>query len=285
MPIIYSMTNKYLYSVNGLAIVKMAELFVRIKIGERVPTITELSRMFSLPRGTAQNALLSLQKLEAIKLNIRGHLGSYLIKKNLKLSLEICGFKSITGAVSLPYSKSNYNIAYNIYSLLEKENDITTNLVYVKNADIIMPLLKKERFDFALITKSLFDNIKKDNDNIDILISFKAKEQNKYVIAFNDKNKKEISDGMKIGFDYSSLQHCFIAQNIKKDKKIVYVSANYPTILEYLEKGIVDAAILNAADAIGNYYEIESSFNDEIVLVSKTSNDVISYVLKEIINY
>lgn len=279
------MTNKYLYSVNGLAIVKMAELFVRIKIGERVPTITELSRMFSLPRGTAQNALLSLQKLEAIKLNIRGHLGSYLIKKNLKLSLEICGFKSITGAVSLPYSKSNYNIAYNIYSLLEKENDITTNLVYVKNADIIMPLLKKERFDFALITKSLFDNIKKDNDNIDILISFKAKEQNKYVIAFNDKNKKEISDGMKIGFDYSSLQHCFIAQNIKKDKKIVYVSANYPTILEYLEKGIVDAAILNAADAIGNYYEIESSFNDEIVLVSKTSNDVISYVLKEIINY
>lgn len=279
------MTNKYLYSVNGLAIVKMAELFVRIKIGEKVPTITELSQMFSLPRGTAQNALLSLQKLEAIKLKIRGHLGSYLIKKNLKLLLEICGFKSITGAVSLPYSKSNYNIAYNIYSLLEKENDITTNLVYVKNADIIMPLLKKERFDFALITKSLFDNIKKDNDNIDILISFKAKEQNKYVIAFNGKNKKEISDGMKIGFDYSSLQHCFIAQNIKKDKKIVYVSANYPTILEYLEKGIVDAAILNAADAIGNYYEIESSFNDEIVLVSKTSNDVISYVLKEIINY
>ena len=92
-------------SKNGLATKTIAKEFIKISLGEKVPTVSELSELFNLPRGTVQNALKTLQELEVIRLETKGHLGSYLIRKNTKLLLEISDIKGIVGTMPLPYSK------------------------------------------------------------------------------------------------------------------------------------------------------------------------------------
>lgn len=54
---------------------------LRFDAGDRVPTVTELESMLHISRGTIQNALRTLQEEKAVRIESRGHLGSFMTLK------------------------------------------------------------------------------------------------------------------------------------------------------------------------------------------------------------
>ena len=58
----------------------LANMMLSIQQGERIPTVQEFSVKIGLARGTIQNALKFLIDQNAIELESRGHLGTFLKK-------------------------------------------------------------------------------------------------------------------------------------------------------------------------------------------------------------
>ena len=68
--------KEMLYSKNGLSTMALAKLFLGLKRG-KIPTVTELNDKIDLARGTIQNSIKMLQSQGAIRLESRGHLGTF----------------------------------------------------------------------------------------------------------------------------------------------------------------------------------------------------------------
>ena len=66
--------NNQLMSKNGLAVLSLAKALLRYRVGDRTPTVTELSERLNISRGTAQSALKTLQNNNAIHIVSKGHL-------------------------------------------------------------------------------------------------------------------------------------------------------------------------------------------------------------------
>ena len=86
-----------------------------MQCGEKVPTVSQLCEKYQLARGTVQNALKSLQQYDAIRLDAKGHKGSYLVKKNIRILLNFAGINSI-GVMPLLYSKRYEGLGIRIIS-------------------------------------------------------------------------------------------------------------------------------------------------------------------------
>lgn len=97
--------QKLLFSKNGLSTRELAKMFIPIQEGERVPTVTAIHEKTEVARGTIQNAIKLLQSSGAITLEAKGHLGSFLVKKDMQILLQIAGVNAIVGVMPLPYSK------------------------------------------------------------------------------------------------------------------------------------------------------------------------------------
>ena len=69
-------------SKNGLSTMTLAKEFLNCDVGDKIPTVSELNEKIGLARGTIQNSIKFLQLNGAIKLESKGHLGTYLINKN-----------------------------------------------------------------------------------------------------------------------------------------------------------------------------------------------------------
>ena len=98
------MIKEQLLSKNGTATLKLSRELLKYAIGDRIPTITEFSKKINLARGTIQNAQRNLIESKAIVIESKGHMGSYLVKKNSAILLEFAGVNYLVGAMPLPYS-------------------------------------------------------------------------------------------------------------------------------------------------------------------------------------
>ena len=279
-------------SKNGLATKTIAKEFIKISLGEKVPTVSELSELFNLPRGTVQNALKTLQELEVIRLETKGHLGSYLIRKNTKLLLEISDIKGIVGTMPLPYSKRYEGLASGLIVALENSYDIPTNLAYMRGAMSRISMVLQGRYDFAIVSRIAAESFTKKYGGIEILLSFgKGTYVRKHVVMLKDPDIKEIRDGMVVVIDNSSLDQCYLTELACKGKNVEYLPIEYSQIVQKIENGEVDAAVMNVDEVddknIGiNCNELDwlDDKDTEAVLVTSASRHDLSFILKSIID-
>src|SRR5690625_3471119 len=100
-----------LYSKRGITIKKLAEKLLIYEIGDKIPKIEDLSKILNVGRGTVQDALKNLQQFDCIEIESKGHLGSFVKKKNFKKLLNFAGVEQINAVLPLPYSKKYEGIA------------------------------------------------------------------------------------------------------------------------------------------------------------------------------
>ena len=94
--------QEILLSKNGMAIVKIAEILLSAEIGEKIPTVAELTKSTGLANGTVHHALKILTEPHAVDIVSKGHMRSYLMGKDYKLLLDIAGIKYLIGAMMFP---------------------------------------------------------------------------------------------------------------------------------------------------------------------------------------
>lgn len=283
--------NQELMSKNGLACIKIAKSLIKIPMGGRLPTVTDLSAENNIPVGTAHNALKTLIKNDAIKVVSKGHMGSYLVDKDIKKLLRLIGVRYLFGAMPLPYTKRYEGLASGLISQMENSYDIPVNLAYMRGSKNRIAMLTSGRYDFAIVSKVAAEEYVKKYNDVTIVIDFGPNSYtSQHVIMFHDKNIKEIKDGMKIGVDRSSIDQVKMTERACNGKDVEFVEVQYSRIIENVIDGSIDATVMNIDEAIDkkmdiNYVPVDVGLeNTTAVLVVDSNRSEIIDLINEILD-
>lgn len=286
MTVINKLMNK-----SGIASIKIAKMFFSLNVKDKIPTVSQISKDYSLPRGTVQNAIKNLSDLNAIKLQANGYKGTTIIEKDNKALLEICGIQDISGIMPFPYSKRHEGLASGLTVTLEK-NEIPVYLAYMRGAKKRMKMVQQGRYNFAIVSKLAASEYIKENDDLAILMNLGTYSYiSKHIICFHDKKATEIKDGMKVGLDSLSFDSAKITKSLCEGKKVTFVPMEYYQAVSKVINGEIDAVVTNI-DEINdsgikiNHVDVDvdnGDDNEAVIVVLKESSFLNDY-LRTLIN-
>ena len=284
--------KQMLFSKNGYVTYILAREFLKYKVGDRIPTITEWCEKLNIARGTMQNALKSLVRNKAIRIDTKGHVGSYLVQKDVEILLKLAGISSIVGVMPLPYSKRYEGLASGLLVTMENHYNIPVSMAFMRGSKNRVSMLKSNRYDFAILSSLAAKRMIEKGVNIKIVMLFGPNTYlSEHVIIFHDKRVRSIADGMKIGLDFDSLDQKELTEKACCGKKIEYINIEYSQIIEHVLNGDIDAAIWNKDEIMDKYIHINyqplpknGDVASEAALVCDENHLEIATLLKEIID-
>ncbi len=290
------MIDKQLLTKNGMAVLRLSREFILLKEGQRIETVAEYSKKLKLGRGTIQTAFQYLENTGAIKFEVKGHLGTYIESMNYRKLWEISGLGNITGVMPLPYSRRYEGLATGFYMAFEKAN-IQFSMAYMRGGNKRVEALLQGKYDYAVMSKLAADIIMETNDDIDVAL---VMDSHSFVgghrVLFADPGKTEISDGMKIGIDSSSIDIAVLVKHECEGKNVKYMELTYNQILKSLQSKKIDAAVWSIDEIEDRtlsipYGELKSSklaeyngANTKAAIVVKKSNWGIGSLVKHVID-
>ncbi|MCM2533325.1 transcriptional regulator [Neobacillus pocheonensis] len=266
-----------LYSKNGLAAINIALELLAIETGHKIPTVTYFCETLGLGRGTVQGAIKLLEMVGAIQLETRGHLGTFLLNKDVSVLLDISGTGPLVGAMPLPYSKKYEGLATGIvdgFNCLNKR----ISLAYMRGASNRLEALKTRRYDFAIVSRLAAEEGIKPHIGLEIVKSFGLGSYvSEHKIFLADPSKVKIESGMRVGIDRSSPDQTNITLLECENLNVQLVDMNYMQLFQMLKENQIDAAVWNIDEvrSVETFNAVE--FQSEIAknLTKKTSEATI----------
>ena len=223
--------HQKLLSKNGLSTMTLAKEFLFWQLGEKIPTVSDLKEKVGLARGTIQNSIKFLQENGAIKLESKGHLGTFLRAKNTAILLAFAGITSIVGVMPLPYSKRYEGFATGLIVAMENQYNLPASMAYMRGATNRIAMLLADRYDFAIISRYAANNIMKKNDSVQIVKAFgRHSYLSEHVIVFHDAKCKAIENGMKIGIDNDSIDQKVLTEHAGAATNEIYTLAQHDAL-------------------------------------------------------
>lgn len=253
------MSNSYnLISKNASTVQALAKYFITIEANSRILTVSEFETLIDAARGTIQNSLKLLSHAKAITLKSRGHLGTFLIEKDLTKLLNFAEISFLVGAMPLPYSKLYEGLSTGLIQTMENKLNIPVNLAHMRGAHQRIQMVLNGRYDFAVVSKYAALHYLEAYEDINVVIEF---EENSYlhnhVLMFNDPKHTAIQEGMRVAIDYDSIDQSALTLEATKGIDVELVSISYNQFVEKLNNKEIDAAIWNG-DEITNKFKVEN---------------------------
>lgn len=284
-----------LLSKNGKVTIELAKVFMSMEEGDRILTVEQLSEKHKIGRGTVQSALKKIQSMGALKLESRGHLGTYITYINYEKLWEIADIGIITGVMPLPYSNRYEGLATGLYKVFDEIN-IFFNLAYMRGAVNRMNSLENSLYSFAIVSKIAANERMKDSGKIEIIGEFTNKTYSGEHVILLNKSHKSIEDGLRIAVDSSSVDQVILTQYEFKDKNVHIVDIPYNQIPNQMEQGNIDATIwkLDELQITHTKFQIAKLRNEKAkdliknytsaVIVGRKENHDFNKVLGKLIN-
>ncbi|WAH36164.1 GntR family transcriptional regulator YhfZ [Alicyclobacillus dauci] len=239
------MSEEILFSKNGIAVTKIARELLTYKIGARIPRIQDFAQKCEVGRGTVQSAIQLLADAQAVRLESRGHLGTYLLELDFVKLWEFAGMSTLMGAMPLPYSRRNEGLATGLYAVFERRN-IPFHLSYMRGGTNRIKALVGGRYDLVVMSKRAADLAAAEYE-VSILHSFgPITYVGAHALLVRNEDDKVIRKGMKVGIDVSSFDQKTLTYELCQDKDVEYVHLPYMQILDELANGTIDAAVWNS---------------------------------------
>lgn len=276
----------------GAAVQKLALEILSTAPGERLATIAFYSSKFKLGRGTIQLALNYLEEQGAVKLERRGHLGTFVVAVDYNKLWLAGNLRSLTGVMPLPYSRRYEGLATGLYQVFRSAG-IPFNLAYMRGSSNRIESLKRHQYDFAVISKLAAEEAPGD---IEIVVEFgKESYVSGHRVLFASSEDTHIRDGMKVGIDTSSQDHVILTKAECSGYNVEFVEMPYSQVIRSLLAKRIDAAIWNVDEVIERGYPIrfshpssqEASRLDDkgtVAVVVSLKDNPVSNLLKSVIH-
>lgn len=246
--------NVNLYLKSGIILQKLSEKLLFMEVNERIPRVEDLSKELEVGRGTIQTTLQRLVKLEAISLESRGHLGTFLRYKDTNELLKCAGVNQVTAVMPLPYSRKYEGMATGLTFAFEKLN-IFFNIAFMRGSSLRIGALREGRYDLALVSKFSAGQHMAEDNNLEFGLAFGPQSYvSNHALMFADEGSESIMDGMKIGVDPLSTDQKTLILAETEGKDVELISLNYMHLLSNLQAGKIDATVWNVDER--NQYQI-----------------------------
>jgi hypothetical protein len=248
---------KQLLKKNGYVSMQLAQLFFGMSKGERIPRITDFCERFQTGRGTVQAALKRMEERGAIRLESRGHQGTYLADVDLIKLWELTEKQTLMGTMPLPYSKRYEGLATGLYTAFEDRN-LPFHLAYMRGAANRLYGLVNRRYDFAIMSRFSAEKTISENGEIAVVQNFgPGSYLGAHALLFLDQEATDIQDGMKVGVDPDSIDQWELTQQACEGKNVALIKLPYSQILTKLQDGKIDTCIFNSDEIADRYIQIK----------------------------
>lgn len=286
------MQNKFIKK-RGAIIKELAQYLVNTDVGERLPIISDFQEMFSVSRGTVQNALDYLKEAQIIEVASKGHLGSFIVKIDKKKLLELAIDEFFFGTMPLPYSK-NYEGLATACNILFKLKNIRLNMAYVRGSSARIAMVENDSYQFAITSLFAAKEAIKENGDLEIIINFGPKSYlSHHVVLSNEKNKKTVISGERVGIDLNSIDQKELTTSFVGDTEVEYIDLPGHQMIHGIKEGMIDVGIWNFDEIADKqktdiyYREIEDNpISVELstaVIISLKSNIFSRKILTEVL--
>lgn len=203
--------------------------------GSRVPTVSEYTEESRFSRGTIQNALQFLKDKQAIVLESKGHLGSYILEINYQILWACTELGTLTGAMPLPYSKLYEGLATGIYAAAERYGGQHEYCLCQRGKHALIYCC--EDFDYVITSEFAAQAAKKEGLPIKKCLTFgRGTYLSEHVILFAEAGKTAIESGMKVGVDQTSIDMQYLTQQLCAQQQVEFVHMPYNQIVNQIKQ-------------------------------------------------
>lgn len=230
---------------NGKVILSLAREFLSFAPGDRIATVEQYASRFGTGRGTVQSALKFLQRVGAMALDSRGHLGTFIVNLDYKILWEAADFGTIMAVMPLPYSARYEGLATGLFKSFESAG-LPFSLAFMRGATKRINALLEGKYNIAVMSKLAAALEKEKGMPITLLYEFGPRTYvQDHVVVFRDPGATRIESGMRVALDPASVDQmiltCYECQGIE----VQYIETPYTQILQKLSSDQLDAAIWN----------------------------------------
>jgi len=215
--------------------------------GQKIPTTHELANKFSVGYGTIEKAMSALKEMEAVKVQPKGQMGTYLLEKNSAALWSIMDSGPIKGSLPLPNTLEFQGLATGLTVSL-KEKGVDCNFTVKNGAKLRINELVNNQCDFVICSHQAAAWGREMHANLMILGSFDDKSYYGDMIILCGKNAPADMKEWKIGVDETSLDHIEFTNTLFEGNtkvKVMYMHSPY-----LIADGVIDAAVWHSSQLI-----------------------------------
>lgn len=271
-----------LISQSGECIVLLSRYLLSLNVGDRILPKGEIAKKYHLGVGTVQNAFASLERANAVHIDSRGHLGSFIIEMDKNVLWEYSMYGYVRGTMPLPYHSMLTGLATGINKVFNNSMGIMLRMSYIRGSQVRIQNMCEGLDDFTVCSLYAAKKEIKKEKNIYI---FKKFSLNTYIGQSVILLRKGVSlkDGITVGIDQSSVDQANLTKEFFKDKNVHYETVQYNNFHYLLKKKKIDACIWSSEDIRDFDGEVlplpdrmQSTIDDvgrAVIVVSKSSNE------------
>lgn len=232
---------------DGIVVNHLIEDLIMKKVGDQVDTIQAYSALFGVGRGTVQRALQFLKENGAIALDARGRAGTTIARIDRKKLLSLYSKRKFIGVMPLPYSLRYQGLATGLF-LESQEKEIDLQMAFMRGAESRLSMLIEGNYDFVIMSRLSADDAIRAHDSLVNICNFgPGTYVNEHVVILNRKFTT-LKDGMRFGMDVSSRDMMILTNHMCRDVAVPYVHLPYMQLVNKVETGAIDAAVVNTDD-------------------------------------
>ena len=229
---------------NGRLTQEIARSLISLEPGRRVKTTSDYARLFRAGQGTVQKAFKTLEEMGAIALESRGHLGTFLVKRDPSLLWAVGGLGTVSGMMPLPNSKEFEGIA-TAFSDLFGAYDIPLNLLHLNGSRRRVEHLRAGLTDFVLLSRFSADQECAEDPSLRIVMtcapnSFYAR--GSLAILTSAESGGLLESVGRVGIDATSRDHAEITHLEFDPDSVELVQTPYHLIPDLILGGEIEAA-------------------------------------------
>lgn len=243
----------------GVIVQLLATEFLNYRIGDRILSISDMEKKYDVARGTIQNAITFLKSVGAIQLESKGRLGTIIQSMNPELLNEYALSNMIFGTMTLPYSSTYEGLATALYKVFE-DRHFRMNLAYIRGSNERINAVENGTFQFAIVSLFAAKKAIEENKQLHIVKKFgKYSYLSEHVLVFSNEEDRTLKSGMRVGIDYSSIDHRLLTKAVTAGVDVTYVNMLGHQILPAIIEGKIDAGVWNL-DEIKKKYDVVSNY-------------------------
>lgn len=224
------------------AVSYIAACALSLRVGERMPNITDIRERIGVGAGTIQTAFRQLQEQDVVRIDTQKRRGTFLVERDVRALWRASELGPLVIAMPLPSAWEFYGLAAGLQAEFDRLG-VPVSLIYAHGSTERLQNLAAERA--GIVVMSAFAAARQSDSHAGLLIAHTLPPGTYYaqdsVVIMSRFPPGQLPPDARVGIDPKSIDHSSLTRAEFPDSS--YVEVSYAQLPLAIRRGIVDAAV------------------------------------------
>lgn len=276
----------------------LANYLLPLNKGDQLLSTRELAELFDASLGSISQTVNNLEEIGAVKINRRGHLGSFLEEKTVGMLWSIIENGPMVIALTLPTFPKCEGLATALHSLLNSAG-IETYLTFIRGSLNRIKALRHNQCHAVVTSALTTDELKSNKEEVIMTLPPQSFVMDHRV--FYRRKREETSRPLRVGIDNDSFDVKYLTELEFSGIDVEFYQISFIQIDRHIEKSFRDAQLDAAISNIDHFDPLVSSEissrplspqiqaligdrNSSAAIITKAGSNPTAIALKEILD-